>query len=311
MTTHSDALATAAGQYDLIVSLANDRGEQITALTEALHALTDEFDAYRKSHPDPMLVGAAVGGNSDPSALEAALGHPLAVRRTYFGSSSAAANTALTTVVADQAKGRIPFISFKLPWGWPDMAAGRGDAWCKNRADRLAATGRPVKLVLHHEPEGDGDPAAWVAMQRRCLPIFAAPNVTPGICLTGYPQTTNPDGPWGFEKVWPGDAAKFLAVDIYQRYGTTDAGLKWTPLDERFAIVAAFAAKVGVPWGLGETGVTDEAMRDNPQAMADLFAAARRNDCAELDYFSSALNSKGSWPLSGAKLDAFVAEATS
>ena len=32
---------------------------------------------------------------------------------------------------ADLAAGRLPWISFKLPYSWPDMAAGKGDAWAR------------------------------------------------------------------------------------------------------------------------------------------------------------------------------------
>jgi hypothetical protein len=299
---------------DVRIELA-EMTERATAAEQQRAEVENQYAEHMATHEPPpppsrMLVGAAVGGNSDPAPLEQALGRPLALRRTYYGSSAEQADSALARVTADHKAGRIPFISFKLPWSWADMAAGRGDEWCRNRADRLRATGGLVWLVLHHEPEGDGDAAAWTAMQQHCLPIFAGENVRPGICLTGYNQVRPTAGsPWTFEKLWPGDVAEFLAVDLYQRYGTTDAGLKWTPLDEFYGLVAAFAASVGVPWGTGETGVTDEAFAADPGSMAHLFEMHRKHGAEFLTYFSSSLNSKGSWPLAGDKLAAFAVQA--
>lgn len=302
---------------DLRISLAaanieiTGLSEQNATLTRDLEATEAEYAAHMRTHdpaPVRMLVGAAVGGNSEPGPLEQALGRPLDLRRTYWGPNDQA--KALSTVKADHAKGRIPYISFKTPYSWAEMAAGRGDAWADGIADALYDTQRPVDVVIHHEPEGDGVIADWVAMQRRVLPILRSDKVRTGICLTGYPQVTAPDGPYGLPKLWPGDMAQFLSVDIYQRYGTTDAGLKWTPLDRFFGIVAAFANSVGVPWGTGETGVTDEAYAANPDCLAELFTLHRKHGAEHLCYFNSSLNSKGSWPLAGNKLTAFVNQAS-
>jgi hypothetical protein len=272
-----------------------------------------ELAAHMATHEPPaptLLVGAAVGGNSDPAPLETALGRPLGLRRTYWSAAEPAQGARMAGI--DQAAGRTPFISFKCPYPWVDMAAGKGDKWAVDIATRLNALPGLTWLVIHHEPEGDqADPDAWVETQRRLLPILASPKIRTGICLTGYPQVRPEvyNNAYTFERMWPGDMAQFLAVDIYQRYGTTDAGLKWTPLDEFYGKVAAFAASVGVPWGTGETGVTDEAFAIDPQEMNELFATHREHGAEFLCYFNSSLNSKGSWPLTGDKLAAFVAEA--
>lgn len=310
LTTERDDLRIEVQRLNLEVA---GLSEEVARVTAALDLTTAEYAAHMATHKAPsMLVGAAVGGNSDPGPLETALGHPLALRRTYYGSSLDERNKALSTVGLDQRAGRIPFISFKAPYPWVDMAAGKGDAWAAWIGSKLAETGKPVWVVIHHEPEGDqADIAAWVGMQRRILPLLKSEHVKVGICLTGYPQVRplESGSKYTLDKMWPGPVADFLAVDLYQRYGTTDAGLKWTPLDEFYGIVAKFAAQVGVPWGTGETGVTDEAHAADPDAVADLFAMHRKHGAAFLTYFNSSLNSKGSWPLTGSKLAAFVAEA--
>jgi hypothetical protein len=260
--------------------------------------------------PEPkMLVGAAVGGNADPAPLEKSLGKPLRVHRTYWGGSQV--DKAAATCSADTAAGRVPFITFKLPYSWKDMASGKGDAWARDLAGKLALIGGPVWVDFHHEPEGDGVASDWTAMQQRLIPLVKSANVKVGVCYTGY-QETHGDQTWTFEKTFPSEA-QFLAVDIYQMYGTVNATtkkplLKWSPLDTYYAQVSAFAKEVGVPWGLGETGVTDEALAAKPTALADLFGSARGNDAGFLAYFSSSLNSTGSWPLTGPKLDAFSKE---
>lgn len=280
-------------------------------------ALQKRIDELTATPPPPppttgMLVGAAVGGNADPAPIEKALGKPLDLHRTYWSGSQVA--KAVAVAKADIAAKRIPFLTFKLPYSWADMAAGKGDAWAKDLGAKLAALGGPVWLDFHHEPEGDsnGTAAQWTAMQQRIIPLAAQGKVKVGVCYTGYPQTHG-DATWAFEKTFP-KAAQFLAVDIYQMYGTVNKNtgvrlLKWSPLEDYYGQVDAFAEKVGVPWLLGECGVTDEALVAKPSALADLFTAARNNGCAGLAYFSSSLNSSGSWPLTGAKLAAFAAEA--
>lgn len=288
------------------------RDVRITQLEQANAALQQRIDELtRTPDPDPeptkMLVGAAVGGNADPAPMEKALGKPLDLHRTYW--SGAQVDKAVASCKADLVAGRTPWPTFKLPFSWADMAAGKGDAWAKDLGAKLAALNGPVWLDFHHEPEGDGAGATWVAMQQRIIPLATSPNVKVGISLTGYQEVTG-DTTWTFEKLWP-SKAQFLAVDIYQKFGTVKDGkaqTTWSPLETYFTKVQAFAEKVGVPWGLSETGVTDEALATKPTAVADLFASARGHKAAFLSYFNSSLNSTGSWPLSGAKLADFVKE---
>jgi hypothetical protein len=101
------------------------------------------------------LLGAAYGGNSDPTAWEGDLGRQLGVRRTFWQSTNV--DSAVRTAKADVAANRVPWLSFKLPHSWPDMVAGKGDAWAKDIALKLKAVDGPVWVAFHHEPENDGD----------------------------------------------------------------------------------------------------------------------------------------------------------
>lgn len=262
------------------------------------------------SAPSRMLIGAAVGGNSDPSYLEREAGRPLDLRRTYFGATSAEATKGVNTARADVAAGRTPFVSFKVPHTWADMAEGRGDTWARGVLTSLGTVGGPVRACFHHEPENDEDddlPSVdpidtddileWKAMQERFLTFPRSSAVKLDVCMTGW-HAFNEKPEFGFSRVVP-VGIDALWVDVYQRYGTTDAGLNWTPIDNYFGQVDAFAKSRGIPWGLAETGVTDEAMGERPNAEAQLIEQARAHDCFAFCHFDSDLNSKGSWRLDG------------
>lgn len=244
----------------------------------------------------PMLIGAAVGGNADPAYLETEAGQTLDVHRTYWQSGET--SKLLASAKADIAAGRIPFPTIKFPFSWVEMKAGKGDAWAKTLASGLNALGSEVWISGAHEPNGDEpDILDWKAAQERLAPIFNVGKVNWAVSYTGYPELNDPE--FAFSRTFPAGPIKGLFVDLYQRYGTTDAGSKWTPIADQFAKVAAFAKSKGIPWGLTETGVTDEAMTARPNALADHIALARQNGAAMFLYFDSAINSKGSWPLNG------------
>jgi hypothetical protein len=144
---------------------------------------------------------------------------PLGIRRTFWGGSTV--DKAVATAKGDLAKHRLPWISFKLPHSWSDMAAGKGDAWVRGLATKLAALDGPVWLAFHHEPEGDGNIKQWTAMQAHLAPIVRsiAPNVAYSIILTGYHQYYG-DAQYSLESLWPKNTKIDLAgFDIYNQYG--------------------------------------------------------------------------------------------
>ncbi len=84
--------------------------------------------------------------------MEQKLGKTLPIHRTYWSANQV--DGAVSTVAEDLADNRLPWISFKLPYSWSDMAAGKGDAWTPSTScDRLAVVGGPVWIAFHHEPD--------------------------------------------------------------------------------------------------------------------------------------------------------------
>ena len=102
-----------------------------------------------------VLLGAAYGANTDPSAWESTMGHRLGVHRTYYAADEV--DQAVRTARLDLRDQRVPWISFKAPYSWGEMAAGAGDEWATDIAHRMARLNGPVWVAIHHEPEGDGD----------------------------------------------------------------------------------------------------------------------------------------------------------
>ncbi|WGX96057.1 cellulase family glycosylhydrolase [Nocardioides sp. L-11A] len=245
-------------------------------------------------------VGAAHGSNTDPSALEQQLGDRLALRRTYFTSTGVA--SAVRTAQADLAAGRLPWVSFKLPYSWTEMADGKGDAWATDLAQRLAAVGGPVWVAFHHEPEGDGDIQEWRRMQEHLAPLVraAAPNVAFTVVMTGWNQFYG-DAQYSLAQIWPrGVKVDVAGFDIYQQYGVVKNGsttTKWTDFEQYYRAISTWSRSIGVDWALGETGVTDVAADARPAAIADAVRLMEDYGGIAYSYFDSALNSVAPWTL--------------
>lgn len=248
-----------------------------------------------------VYVGAAHGSNTDPSALETELGRKLAVRRTYFTASGV--DKAVSTARTDLAVGRLPWISFKLPYSWEDMAAGRGDAWAKDIAVRLSALDGPVWVAFHHEPEGDGDIQAWRRMQEHLAPLVrsTAPNVAFTVVMTGWNQFYGA-AEYRLSEIWPrGVKIDVAGFDIYQQYGVVKNGTtttKWTSFDDYYSKISSWAKTVGVDWALGETGVTDAAAAARPSEIVDSVQRMEAYGGVAYSYFDTTLNSVANWSLS-------------
>ncbi|MDX6301634.1 MAG: hypothetical protein QOF53_2848, partial [Nocardioidaceae bacterium] len=258
------------------------------------------------------FLGSAFGGNADPTAWETAMGHNLGVHRTYYGSGSVA--SAVSTAAKDLANHRIPWISFKLPYSWTDMANGKGDAWATDLATRLKALNGPVWVAFHHEPEGDGDITEWTRMQAHLAPIVrgTAPNVAFTIVLTGYHQIYGATE-YHLDSLWPQNTKiDLVGFDIYNQYGVVKNGvtnLKGTDLlKQYFTPISAWAKAHGVAWGLGETGYTDKASVDDPQWVSRTYQQLVDNGGVAMAYFNTNLNSIANWELStSVKKDQFTA----
>jgi hypothetical protein len=258
------------------------------------------------------LFGAAVGSNTDPAAFESQVGQRLGVHRTYFGPTNTAA--ALRTARYDLATGRLPWISFKLPYSWDKMAAGAGDAWVKDLSTQLSQLPGPVWVAFYHEPEGKGPIADWKKMQERLGPIVrsTAPNVAFTVVLTGWNQLYGPSA-YHLDAIWPNTKVDVAGFDIYNAYGLTiDGKLRTTLTDMRgayFEPISAWAKSKGVAWGLAETGINDKAAADYPQLMAQTYADMVATGGVAFSYFNTNLNSASSWVITTANKRAQFASA--
>ena len=245
--------------------------------------------------------GAAHGANTDPAALEDRSGQRLGVRRTYFRADQVAGAVGIAR--ADLAAGRLPWISFKLPYSWEDMAAGRGDTWARDLARRLSRLDGPVWVAFHHEPEGDGNVQAWRRMQEHLAPLVRriAHNVAYTVIVTGWNQFFG-DPAYSLARIWPrGVKIDTIGIDIYHEYGVVKNG---STIDEPphvvrnyFRPLSAWAKRHDVAWGVAETGITDEGAQKYPSWIEGAYRRLVKNDGVAFAYFDTYLNAYGSWEL--------------
>lgn len=244
------------------------------------------------------LFGAAVGGNADPAPFEAEIGQRLGIRRTYWGPEQM--EVAVETARTDLATGRLPWISFKLPYDWDRMAAGDGDDWVRTLATELADLPGPVWIAFHHEPEGDGPIKDWKAMQERLGPIVRqnAPNVAFTVILTGWNQLRGAEK-FDLDRIWPQTTVDLAGFDIYNMYGTVkDDKLRLEHTNMKkfyFDPISRWAASKHVAWGLAESGINDVAAADDPDWLQTTFRDLVATGGSAYCYFNSPLNSSAPW----------------
>jgi hypothetical protein len=247
-------------------------------------------------------LGSAYSSNTDPTPWENSMTQGLGIRRTYWGGSQV--DKAVATAKGDLANRRLPWISFKLPQSWPNMAAGNGDAWVRDLSIKLSKLDGPVWLAFHHEPEGDGDIKQWTAMQAHLAPIVRslAPNVAYSIVLTGWHEFFG-EAQYKLDNIMPKNTKiDVLGLDVYNRYGAPTNGKIQTTrsnLDrDYFAPTSAWAAKHNMAWGVAESGYTDKAAVDDPTWITQTYNELKARGGVAFTYFNSNLNSTANWALS-------------
>ena len=251
-------------------------------------------------------LGQTYGSNSDPSNFEDQMGRRLGVRRTFFTGDKV--DSAVSTARTDLAAGRLPWLSFKLPHSWSEMASGAGDAWARDLAQRLGELDGPVWVAFHHEPEGDGAIGDWTRMQERLGPIMRnnAGNVAFTVIVTGWHQFYG-DDQYSLSNIWPsGVKVDVAGFDIYNRLGQ-DGNTKATDLDgSYFSKIEPWAKQQGLVWGLAETGFTDMAAEVDPDWIRRTHKELEDRGGVAFAYFNTTLNSAAPWDLgTEAKLDAW------
>ncbi len=276
----------------------------------AMRVLTDGCRYSERGIPDcGTLLGAAYGANTNPADWEQSLGRGLGLHRTYFAADEV--NEAVWTARDDLEHQRLPWVSFKVPRSWADMAAGQGDEWALEIARQLAAVPGPVWVAFHHEPEGDGDITQWTAMQEHLAPLVreAAPNVAYTVILTGWNQLFG-SSQYSLESMWPGGAAiDLVGFDVYDKYGVERDGRvvrERTRFEDYFTHFQQFAEAHGVAWALAETGYTDRAAEIEPDFVSELVSQVAEHGGVGVTYFNTTLNSVAPWHLTGAKEEEFA-----
>lgn len=246
------------------------------------------------------FFGASVGLNRDATSLERAAGGTLGVHRTFYQASQV--DRAVSVAAADLRAGRLPWISFKLPHSWAEMADGRGDAWAEDIAKRLAKLPGPVWVAFHHEPELDGPIEQWVRVQERLAPVVRkqAPNVAYTVILMGWHQFYGVDDTYSLDKIVPKKHIDIVGFDLYNYFGTPgsnrteNANLK----EQYFNKISRWAKRRGVEWAIGEIGYTDRALATEPKWLLKTYRQMVATGGIAMSYFNSApANATGDWLL--------------
>lgn len=236
--------------------------------------------------------------------MEAKVDGRLAVRRTFFRAHQV--DWALRVAEQDLAAGRLPWISFKFPHSWSEMATGRGDAWARDIARRLARLDGHVWVAFHHEPENDGNIRLWTRTQERLAPIVrsSASNVAYTVILMGYHQVNQGQlvdkaSAYSLDNLWPDTKIDVLGIDPYNYYGA--AGKPATaPTDivsKYFKPISRWAARNDIQWGVAEIGYTNKTQDEDPRWLQRTHQGLVDHHGVAFSYFNSSLNSVADWRL--------------
>jgi hypothetical protein len=242
------------------------------------------------------LMGGAYKANHDPAPWEKELGDHLGVHRIFF--SSGQVNGAVRDATADAQKGRVPWISFKVPNSWGAMANGAGDAWARDLVKKLDKVNGPVWLAFNHEPEKDGDILAWKRMQERLGPIVRnnSDNVGFSVIVMGYHQFFG-SKEYAMSRIWPNTKVDIAGFDVYDHFGK-NGQKKHTDMVSYFDKISSWAKSKNVPWGLAETGISHSGLADRPNWFQDTYNQMVNRGGKAFAYFNTSLNSFQDWTLS-------------
>ena len=270
---------------------------------------------WASRHGERRYLGAAVSGSTDTETREAQLGRNLALHRTFYQSDEI--DRAVRNATADLAAGRLPWISFKAPLSWADMAAGKGDAWSTELADALATVPGPVWVAVHHEPENDGDMNLWTEMQRQIAPIIHARTEQRGLLdhlqrlehLRRRQQHRGHQVARRRQRRHPRHRRLQRLRGRPRRQGRRQGP---RPVKTYYAKMAAWSEAHGTAWAIGETGQTSKASAIDPTWLDRTYHDMVAMGGAGLSYYDSTANSVADWtlddPVKFARFRALLAE---
>lgn len=256
-------------------------------------------------------AGAVVGGSISLASRERSYGRRMGVHRTYQTASGVSG--AVRQARSDVAANRVPWMSFKMPGTWKQMAAGKYDSWALGLTRQLNAVPGPVWIAFHHEPESEGQAVAdWTRMQAHLMRLVKAnsDNIATTMIVMGYWQAMGNKPELKLARLWPGNGLiDIIGMDPYNFYSTMSNGTrntKMTDLRPWFSLFNSFARAHGARWGVAETAYTNQAAAKNPAWITTTFNQLVAYRGVAMSYFDTTLNNSGnSWPLqTSAKLAA-------
>lgn len=273
--------------------------------------------------PNPKVTGkrywgSSVGGNGDPVRHEAPSGKSLSVRRTFWGWDNNRTSM-ITTIKADLANNRLPYVSTKTP-KWAEVAAGKHDAALDDMLKKVDATGGPVWLTFFHEPEDDTEtptksekcntepghaPCSGTAQDWRNMQVHIRERMKAlGTKNIAFMPTLMA---WTFDPASRRDPENYYVPGIWDSY-MVDAYVasdKGTPVtNTQWVKFVSWAEAKGIPFGIGEWG-NNFAVSNQAKEMRDFWewSFANNKDMIGYAYFDSGLN--GGKELSGEALTEF------
>lgn len=291
--------------HSLATVVAGERAAREAALLELVARVSALEGAEEPPAPHKLVYGASVQGGK-PEPFEAQLGASLGLFRSYFQPTDSIASMP-TRAQADVEAGRIPLMSTKLPYTWPQVGAGAADKWLSDRIALLGQVPGEVWLCLHHEPRGDGQASDWVLMQQRARVLIddlGATNVKLVGILNGYSFTRNEAHAYNHPV---GSGVDIMGFDSYNPW-FPGGNLPWKPAEDVFAPGLTILQDWGYPTLVGEYGVREDVSQPGKAAqwLEDAYEFALDNGFTAISYFNSGANSPdGPWTLTGERLTAF------
>lgn len=220
--------------------------------------------------------------------------HPRLGARRIFSSTT---KLPIGGVKTEVAAGRLPVVSIKTsPYTWADVIAGEADPTILAHLDTLDGLGGEVAFTVHHEPTGDGDPAAWATMQNHIVGLVQSKprsHVKYGVVLNGWPCRNDGDYKSTLPVLLPQPVLSrldWVGIDAYESASGA------VTVAEQVANLARWVGSqiivVPPPIVVGEFGVRSEA-----SLRATLDALRGMPEVAVALYYNTNVNSSFDWRL--------------
>ena len=291
-TKEADAKVLAAAVDGLNATIAEQKAQ-----IEELKAQLDQPSQRFPGDPGDgkLLYGLNVTGQ-DPTARERFFGAPVQSYRSYWQPTQT--DQLIACCKRDNAAGRLPFVSTKVPNGnWADVAAGKQNAWLDDLLTKLGALDFAVWLCLHHEPWDDNPSGgeSYKAMYRYVYSKKPA-NVALVPILQSYPFDPKALPPQSGNLLdwYDPDACDIVGLDQYNHKSFNPDNRKaWRSTEDCLTIVdIAQRVLPGKPVAIAEWGVRTNPATKGAAAgwMQDFYQGALRRGVVGLSFFDSGLN---------------------